>query len=220
MHVATTCPYCSADLAPEDRYCSGCGSRLVPASQATSEPRQAPPTGAPLPSSLTPPPPTPSSAPRKGMPTWLKVLLGAIAAFIILLVVGGFMLVRWANNLSIEANSSVPAIAAVGDCVATHDGEPTVVACAEPHEYEIYHAFEWPGTDEYPGWDGAWDTGWQPCEAAFEDFVDNDYWTSDFDYEVIAPPEELWNAGDRRIRCALYDLIDPTIVGTAEGARR
>lgn len=154
------------------------------------------------------------------MPTWLKVVLIVVGAFMVLALAGGVALYRWANTLSEEAQASVPYPTFVGNCVTTHTGSPDVIDCAEPHDYEVYHVFAWPGTDDYPDWAASLESGWEVCQSTFEGYVGIEWVNSLYDYEVVAPPPEQWDLGERTMKCVLYDIFDDTTVGSALGTGR
>jgi hypothetical protein len=111
----------------------------------------------------------------------------------------------------------------LGDCV-NGLGDASVVEsvqgvpCSQPHELEVYHAFNltaasWPGeaTVEHLAAEG--------CYRAFEGFVGHPYETSVLDFATLYPSEASWNEfHDREVLCLVgnYDGTDKT--GTARGA--
>lgn len=224
MNVAIKCPYCSTDVADDDQYCSSCGSRLVATSQLTVAPRAAVST---IPSlGYGAPPPfedlTPSTAPVRetGVPTWLKVVLIVTGVLVVLAILGGALLYRWANSMGVEAQMSIPYPVFIGDCVTAEDGSGVVADCGDPHKYEVYHLFAWTGTNAYPDWAQSLDAGWETCQDAFDEYVGIAWIDSSYDYEVIAPPEPQWNDGERTMKCVLYDIFDGATVGSAMGSGR
>ena len=154
------------------------------------------------------------------MPTWLKIVLIVAGVFLVLATVGGVLLYRWANSLGVEAQSSIPYPVFIGDCVAANDLSGVVTDCNEPHRYEVFHMFAWQGSDSYPDWSQTLDAGWETCHDAFGEYVGIEWIDSIYDYEVIAPPEDRWNEGERTMQCVLYDIFDETTVGSAMGSGR
>jgi hypothetical protein len=110
----------------------------------------------------------------------------------------------------------------VGDCYneATEDvGEVEdvgAVPCSEPHDFEVYFAFDMTETD-YPGQDEAFLTGQDRCIEEFEDFVGIPYDESVLDIFVLAPTSESWDRGDREILCSVYALDESKLTGSMQG---
>jgi hypothetical protein len=109
----------------------------------------------------------------------------------------------------------------VGDCLAQEavgDVESVpVVPCAEPHDSELYHSFDLPGT-EYPGEEAIIESAQQGCFDAFETFIGASYESSIYDISYLYPVEESWNKlNDRTVLCGVY-LVDGSLaVGSAAG---
>lgn len=94
-----------------------------------------------------------------------------------------------------------------------------VVPCSDPHDNEIYFAFELPDGD-FPGAsavDGAAD---DRCLTEFEPFVGVGYFDSVLDYFAITPTSGSWDQGDRTVYCVIYELDLSKLVGSARGAGR
>lgn len=90
------------------------------------------------------------------------------------------------------------------------------VACTEPHDIEIGAVFDYPaGPDlEFPGSIGVDGYATDECLERFEPYVGTPYAESTLDVLIIAPDEDGWNDGDRRMACVLYhvdfqDLTQP-----------
>ncbi|MBT8208227.1 MAG: septum formation family protein [Acidimicrobiia bacterium] len=154
------------------------------------------------------------------MPTWLKVVLIVTGAIMVLAILGGVLLYRWANSLGVEAQASIPYPVFIGDCVVSNDLSGVITDCGEPHDYEVYHLFAWHGSDTYPDWSQALDAGWETSQNAFDEYVGIEWIDSIYDYEVIAPPQDRWNEGERTMNCVLYDIFEEVTVGSAMGSGR
>jgi hypothetical protein len=109
----------------------------------------------------------------------------------------------------------------VGDCLAEEavgDVESVpVVPCEEPHDSELYHTFDLPGT-AYPGAEAIIESAQQGCLDTFETFVGASYESSIYDISYLYPIEESWNdINDRTVLCGVY-LVDGSLaVGSAAG---
>ena len=107
----------------------------------------------------------------------------------------------------------------LGDCMVD-PGEGTIesveaVPCSDPHDLEIYHAFNLVGSDYPTNMDMQADTG---CNNAFESFVGAPYETSMYDYMVITPTPESWaELDDREVLCALGAYDGQATFGSGAG---
>ncbi|MCR2800548.1 MULTISPECIES: septum formation family protein [unclassified Microbacterium] len=113
----------------------------------------------------------------------------------------------------------------VGDCLNTSEltGETElesvpVVPCEEPHEDEVYHAFDVEGS-EYPGTDALAAEADETCIAEFGTFVGTPWEESALEYWPMYPSEQSWAGGDREILCIAYDPSQ-LVTGTLAGAAR
>ena len=111
----------------------------------------------------------------------------------------------------------------VGDCIATSTGDAEVtevptVPCSEPHDVEVYHDFEIPGTD-YPGEDEIFAQADQGCYDAFAPFVGLSYEESTLDWSYYYPTDGSWAQGDRLISCLIFDPAG-TSTGSLAGVAR
>jgi hypothetical protein len=105
-----------------------------------------------------------------------------------------------------------------GDVVEGGDVESVpVVSCEEPHDSELYHTFDLPGTD-YPGEEAIIESSQQGCLDTFETFVGASYETSIYDISYLYPIEQSWtDINDRTVLCGVY-LVDGSLaVGSAAG---
>lgn len=113
---------------------------------------------------------------------------------------------------------------AVGDCTNdVADGEMSevpVVPCGEPHDNEIFFAFDMPD-GEFPGAEAFSAAAEEQCPAAFESFVGIALADSMYQWWPITPSEGSWNEGnDREILCLAFDPSLTQIEGSLAGAAR
>jgi hypothetical protein len=89
----------------------------------------------------------------------------------------------------------------------TGDGVVDVVACAVPHDVEVFFAGDLPDPPgaPYPGDKALSDLTSTQCYPAFESYVDRLWAESRFGWWFIWPSEASWNAGSRRMTCYLHD---------------
>jgi Septum formation len=111
----------------------------------------------------------------------------------------------------------------IGDCFddPTESGEVSevpIVDCAQPHDNEVYDAFDYDG-DTFPGDDEMSATADQECQASFEEFVGIGYFDSELYATHLVPTQESWDNGDREIICVLYEPNEK-LTGSMEGAAR
>jgi hypothetical protein len=99
-----------------------------------------------------------------------------------------------------------------------------VVACDEPHMAEVFATFE-VGPDDVPagenGWPGSSELTFfakDECQARFEGYVGESYWTSRYDLRVIVPSFSTWDVGDRAVTCLVVDPDGGMLVGSAKGS--
>ncbi|MDF9715456.1 septum formation family protein [Nocardioides sp. ChNu-153] len=109
----------------------------------------------------------------------------------------------------------------VGDCFDDPEGtevtEVPAVPCAEPHDNEIFEAFDMDEGD-WPGDDAVQAAVEEGCGGAFEAFVGTPYDTSALYLDALTPTEDSWTQGDdREILCVVFDPEGP-VEGTLEGS--
>jgi Septum formation len=85
----------------------------------------------------------------------------------------------------------------------------TVIPCDQPHEYEVYDAFDLADGD-YPGQDSVNQSAQTDCTTRFETFVGIPYSESQYYLSYLTPTEESWANGDREVLCSIYDQNGPT----------
>lgn len=96
------------------------------------------------------------------------------------------------------------------------------VDCDEPHLMEIGAVFEYPlgpGAD-FPGSTHVDGYATQECLERFEAYVGAPYAESELDVLIVAPDEDGWDDGDRRIACVLYHTNFEELVGSVAGSGR
>lgn len=111
----------------------------------------------------------------------------------------------------------------VGACIDEPDATSTIedvtrVPCADPHDLEVYHAFDLEG-DSYPSDDVVDAAAADECLASFNTFVGIDYADSALDVTYMSPVVSGWAQGDREVLCMLYEP-DGKLTGTMQGANR
>jgi hypothetical protein len=115
----------------------------------------------------------------------------------------------------------------VGDCfddgAATEEvveiADVPAVPCDEPHDNEVFHAFELEG-DELPADAEIEARVDQECVPAFDLFVGTAYETSELDLFAIWPTAGSWDGGDREVLCAVYAMDQSKLEGTVAGSGR
>lgn len=115
----------------------------------------------------------------------------------------------------------------VGDCVdepqAATEGVEEIesvqaVPCGEPHDGEVYAAFDLPDSD-YPGDDEVSAAGEDRCVEEFETFVGASYDDSKYDITSLFPTRESWESqGDREYVCIVVAPVGEKVTGTLKGA--
>lgn len=96
------------------------------------------------------------------------------------------------------------------------------VACDQPHLVEVAAVFDYPAGPEigYPGRSAVDSYATDECVQRFEPYVGATYEVSTFDIVIVAPDDNGWSDGDRRIACVLYQVDFAPITGTAAGSAR
>lgn len=113
----------------------------------------------------------------------------------------------------------------VGDCfddpedLSTQVETVRAVPCAEPHDNEIYHAFDL-ADGPYPGVNAIDEEADETCLAAFETFVGVDYFESSLEFFPVTPTPQSWESNDRTVYCALYALDLSKLTGSMRASGR
>ena len=109
----------------------------------------------------------------------------------------------------------------VGDCIGAEVGTSveTVegVPCGEPHQYEVYHAFDIPtGDGTFPGETEVDEAANQGCLEAFADFVGLAYEQSIYSVLPLTPTSETWtDLDDREVLCLIGNGDGTPLTGSA-----
>lgn len=117
--------------------------------------------------------------------------------------------------------------ARVGDCfndpqeIEDEGTEVTNLAglpCSEPHDNEIYAAFD-VSLETYPGGESMNDIADIGCSDRFESFVGKPYSESILDIVWFVPTADSWSLGnDREVQCAVYHIDGEKLTGSMEGS--
>ena len=91
------------------------------------------------------------------------------------------------------------------------------VPCGEPHDNEVYAVFD-VDYESFPGDEAMGEQAFGECMARFEGFVGAAYEESTLDITALYPSSQSWSAqNDREVVCAVYDMNDGKLTGSAEG---
>jgi Septum formation len=109
----------------------------------------------------------------------------------------------------------------LGDCIDVGDATDIEsvqgIPCDQPHEAEVYHAFNLPGS-EWPGDAAVDEVAADGCYASFEPFVGEPYETSRYDFRTITPSEASWDEfDDREVLCLVTNYDRTPKQGSARG---
>jgi hypothetical protein len=90
------------------------------------------------------------------------------------------------------------------------------VPCSEPHDNEVYAVFE-VDYDSFPGDEFMSERAFESCLARFEGFVGVTYESSSLDITALYPSSQSWSMhNDREVVCAVYDMNDGKLTGSAK----
>lgn len=103
------------------------------------------------------------------------------------------------ENLEEEEVSSVP-----------------VRECNEPHDNEIYFAFDLPD-GKFPKTD---EPMYAKCEEEFGNFIGVKYDDSIYDYDIMSPTKSSWEDNDREVLCFVYDSNDEKLEKSLKDAKK
>jgi len=130
---------------------------------------------------------------------------------------------------AIVSEGSIDAFAMhVGDCFddgSTFSGDSPEVSsvagipCSTPHDNEVYAVFD-VAVASFPDGDGMASLAFDSCKERFEAFVGKDYDASSLDIATLYPTRESWNGQhDREVVCAVYDVDQQKLTGSAKNQR-
>ncbi len=94
------------------------------------------------------------------------------------------------------------------------------VPCADPHDVEVGAVFDHPSDldADFPGPSSVDAYATDQCLLRFEEYVGRPYEASSLDVVFVAPDEDGWEDGDRRIACVLYHIDFAPLTGSVRGA--
>lgn len=112
----------------------------------------------------------------------------------------------------------------VGDCLDAETFESTEITevpgvpCAEPHDYQVYAAFDIP-TAEWPGDERVDELSTEGCYERFAAAIGKSYDESVIDFTTIFPTEGSWKQrDDREVLCVGYHMEGELLTGTILGS--
>lgn len=184
-----------------------------------------------------PPPPSPAPAPNR-RPVIVAAIVAAVAGLLLGLVIGGgvvFVLgvsgVFDAKPLTYGPGGSMTQFELhAGQCA---DGEvkagrsypaATALSCSAGHDFEVYQTTSTPGPGvadaRYPDPRDLAAFADDHCLLALEAYVGSSIDDSDLDYAGVVPSRDAWNAGDRTVACALWQIDGDRLTGSARDSHR
>ena len=115
----------------------------------------------------------------------------------------------------------------VGDCFddtsSLYSGEIGEVSdlpgvpCAKPHDNEVFAVFDLK-IASFPEADQMSELVFESCMQRFQSFVGRDYESSALDIMTLYPSQESWDRkNDREVVCAVYDMEENKLEGSAKG---
>lgn len=117
----------------------------------------------------------------------------------------------------------------VGDCfnspaltpgVTTEVQDVAALPCDEPHENEVYDAFDMTEST-YPGVEATNTIANEGCLERFEAFVGLAYEQSIYGILTLTPTEQSWETGDREVLCILADAVNGELItGSVKGTAK
>ena len=239
--MQTTCGNCGREWerTADSSNCPSCGMGIAaPASTGvTADPFGSDPFGGAAPPPL---PGTPASAQApawdgsattytappasSGMSTTAKVLIGVGAVVVLLFGLGAVAVNMLMNRVDEFVDLGTDGVfffaeetdLPVGSCFDESD-PALAVSCDSPHSHEVFGTEVWTGGSERPD---SFDTfAVIDCDDAFDSYVGIDYFESAYFYDALPPTTASWDAGDRNIRCVLYEPGE-ILTSSARNARR
>jgi hypothetical protein len=114
--------------------------------------------------------------------------------------------------------------AQVGDCFddgafeSTEVSELPGIPCTEPHDNEVYAAFDLSG-DKWLGDDRVQELAYQGCLDRFQQAIGKSYEESVYDFTPIYPSEGSWSrVNDREVLCVGYHMEFEKLTGSIIGS--
>ena len=179
---------------------------------------------------LPPPAPPPSSR-----PVVLAAVIAGVAGLLVGAVIGGAIIFVLGSSGAFAPDPLTRGPGGnlarfdltVGQC-ANGKVEPgnsfasgAVVPCSASHDFEVYGSIVPPGAEQgvpYPNPGDLAALAGDHCLLAFAAFVGTDVDGSDLDFTGIIPSRAAWQAGDRAVLCALWQIDGDRLVGSAHGS--
>jgi hypothetical protein len=179
-----------------------------------------------------PPPPSPYPAPNH-RPVIVAAITGAVAGLLLGLVIGagGVFVLGVSGVLDPKPLTYGPGGSMArfdlqaGQCangkVESGQSYPAAVAvsCTGGHDFEVYETASTPGPGvaaaRYPDPRDLAAFADDHCLLAFEAYVGSSIDDSDLDYAGVVPSREAWDAGDRTVACALWQIDGDQLTGSA-----
>ena len=94
------------------------------------------------------------------------------------------------------------------------------VPCSEPHDNEVYAVFD-VSLQSYPSSEDAmFEHALDECLERFSGFVGREYESSELDILTLYPTPASWRQNDREVVCAVYDMNETQLVGSAHNSGR
>jgi hypothetical protein len=90
------------------------------------------------------------------------------------------------------------------------------VDCAEPHDNEVFHVVDYPGSSYVPT--AIDDFAIEQCYSAFSRYVGRDYESSALDFAWLLPSRDGWASGDREVVCVAYRMDLQKLRGSVRGS--
>ncbi len=106
-----------------------------------------------------------------------------------------------------------------GDCFDDPAGDETEVAsvaampCDQPHDNQAYAVFDLPDGD-WLGSEVVVEAAFNGCLERFEAAIGESYEVSPLDILPLYPTEASWDAGDREVVCAVYNVDLSKLTGS------
>ncbi|MFA9430056.1 septum formation family protein [Egicoccus sp. AB-alg2] len=175
----------------------------------------------------------PDGGPKPSTGTRLR----SLARFVVPAIVLGGMLLSYLGQADRDADGTIVAAGKVtasdlrvGDCFDDRadeaQSEATVeiadvaaVPCGDPHDNEVFHAFELAGTT-LPSDEEVFTLVDERCVPAFDEYVGQSFLTSELDLFPIWPTAEAFAAGDRMVLCSVYPMDGSKLTGSVRGSGR
>lgn len=170
------------------------------------------------------PPPSTGGGSKKPL-----LIVGGIVVAIIVVIIGAAVVFgddaeRDEEGNITEAGQEDVFDLQVGDCwndpAETEMSSVSAVPCSEPHDAEVFHEFDIPDADSYPGETTVTEQADAGCYAEFESFVGIAPESSSLGVYYLYPTQQSWDElDDRTVSCMITDPAGPN-TGTLAGAAR